>query len=55
VITGYTVGKNSVSDAEMLKNRLSMIQNKMNVTGVYVDGSYFISTKEPGKMLPANG
>lgn len=41
LITDYTVEKNTVSDTEMMKERLPEIQNRTDLTDLYVDGGYF--------------
>ena len=41
LITDYTVEKNIISDTQMLKDRLPVIQDKMEVTDVYTDGGYY--------------
>ena len=41
LITDYTVEKNTISDTQMLKDRLPVIQDKMEVTDMYTDGGYY--------------
>jgi len=41
IITDYAVDKNTVDDTQMLKNRLPVIQEKMKITDLYVDGGYY--------------
>ncbi len=40
-ISDYTLEKNNVSDPQLLKERLPVIQEKMAVTDVYTDGAYY--------------
>lgn len=53
IITDYTVEKNRVGDAEILEKRIPEIQNKMDVTDVFVDGGYFSGGVE--KQAQDNG
>ena len=41
IVTDYMVEKNSISDAEMLEKRIPVLQEKTDVTDIYVDGGYF--------------
>ncbi len=41
IITDYTVKKNSVSDTEMLEERLQQIKEKTKLTDLYADGGYY--------------
>ncbi|MHB1627894.1 MAG: transposase [Bacilli bacterium] len=40
-VTDYTVEKNKVSDIQMIKNQLPVVQEKMDVSEVYADGGYY--------------
>ncbi len=53
IITDYTIEKNNIGDAEILEKRIPEIQNKMDVTDVYVDGGYFSGEVE--KQAQDNG
>ncbi len=41
IITDYAVDKNTASDTQMLKDRLPVIQEKIKITDLYVDGGYY--------------
>jgi len=41
LVTDYTLENNITSDAQMLKERLPVIQKKMGLTDMYTDGGYY--------------